>query len=293
MIQPPSAANAWSECQFLTCSVLPVRIACNLHCPFCFSRSSVSSLRAEQVDWNAIDVEAYYQFCIGNGASRLVITGGGEPLLRPYDVVSLVERGKPYFDEIALFTNGTYLTRSLSQKLQSAGLSYYCFSRHHHNDERCRQLMGDGAPGIKDFVEAAGSVPIRATCVMVKGWIDTPALVDQYIAAFSARGIRQFTFKHTYVAYQDSLFASSPANAWSLQHQAGADPFVGRGEVLASLPWGPQIRRLGSNQVCYYFEPDPRWELENRTCRSANLFPDGTIYASLEDQQSRLYPHSN
>jgi hypothetical protein len=41
-------ANAvWSACRFLTCSVLPVRQACNLHCPFCFSKSSVSALRAE------------------------------------------------------------------------------------------------------------------------------------------------------------------------------------------------------------------------------------------------------
>ncbi len=45
-------ANGWGECRFLTCSVLPVRVACNLHCPFCFSRSSISSLAQERLDWH-------------------------------------------------------------------------------------------------------------------------------------------------------------------------------------------------------------------------------------------------
>lgn len=277
----------------MTCSVLPVRMACNLSCPFCFSKSSVSSLKADRVDWKQIDVESYYAFCVSRGANRLVVTGGGEPLLRPTDVISLIQRGRPYFEEVALFTNGEFLTSELSRKLGDAGLSYFCYSRHHYDDELCRELMGEGSPRLCDFVAAAGEIPIRATCVMAKGYIDSPELVDEYIAALSSWGINQFTFKHTYVAYDDSLFANSTANAWSQRHQVEADPFASRGEVLASLPWGPKIRNIAGNQVCYYFEPDPYWELENRLCRSANLLSDGTIYASLEDSQSRLFPPSN
>jgi cyclic pyranopterin phosphate synthase len=67
------------------------------------------------------------------------------------------------------------------------------------------------------------------------------------------------------------------------------DPFAEQGEIVARLPWGPCIRKLNSLQVCYYFEPSPAWELENRLCRSANLLSDGTIYASLEDQRSQLF----
>jgi cyclic pyranopterin phosphate synthase len=280
---------AWHECRFLTCSVLPVRQACNLHCPFCFSQSSISALRFDAAPWQSLDVERYYDFARERGATRLVITGGGEPLLRPDDVVALVRRGRRYFDEIACFTNGSRLTAELSQRLQDAGLSYFCYSRHHHDDERCRQIMGRDAPRLADFVAAAGALPIRATCVMTRGAIDSPAAVDDYMDALSPLGIRQFTFKHTYIAYGDSLFASSRANAWSREHHVDFDPFAGRGEVLARLPWGPCIRRLGSRQVCYYFEPTPAWELEHRLCRSINLLSDGTIYASLEDQRSRLF----
>jgi cyclic pyranopterin phosphate synthase len=281
--------KVWTDCRFLTCSVLPVRMACNLKCPFCFSKSSISSLKSDDVSWSELDLDRYFEFSRHSGATRLVITGGGEPLLRSDDVVSIVQRGRRYFKEIACFTNGTYLTADLSHQLADAGLSYFCYSRHHHEDGPCRRLMGAGAPALEDFVRAAGDIPIRATCVMTRGGIDSPDLVDRYIRELSGYGVRQFTFKHTYVAYTDSVFASSAANVWSREHQMEDDPFAGRGEILARLPWGPCIRRLGDNQVCYYYEPTPDWELENQLCRSINLLSDGNVYASLEDQQSLLF----
>jgi cyclic pyranopterin phosphate synthase len=281
--------SAWHECRFLTCSVLPVRVACNLHCPFCFSHSSVSALRHERTAWQRLDVEGYYRFARERGATRLVITGGGEPLLRPDDVVHLVELGRSYFDEIACFSNGTYLTADLSRRLHEAGLSYLCWSRHSADDEVNRALMGAGAPRLAELVEAAGPLRLRATCVMARGYVDSAEAVRDYIRAFRPHGIREFTFKHTYVAYEESLFQGSAENQWARRHQVEFDPFANAGEVLARLPWGPCIRRLEGVQVCYYHEPTPRWELDNRLCRSSNLLSDGAVYASLEDQRSLLY----
>lgn len=298
MIRPPGfmrsvaeseSASRWDACRFLTCSVLPVRMACNLSCHFCFSKSSISSLRSDRLDWSQVEIERYYEFAQARGARRLVITGGGEPLLKAAEVVSLIQRGKPFFDEVTCFTNGAYLTAELATQLTDAGLSYLCYSRHHYDDSRCNELMGRGTPPLRRVIEAAGNIPIRATCVMARGWIDTPQEVDRYIATLSAYGIRQFTFKHTYVAYDESVFAASEANAWSRDHQIEADPFEGRGKVVAQLPWGPQIHLLGPHQVCYYYEPTPSWELDHYLCRSINLLSDQVAYASLEDQRSRLF----
>jgi len=234
------------------------------------------------VDWNQLDVERYFEFAIERGATRLVITGGGEPLLHAEHVVALIRRGRDFFSEIACFTNGARLTPELSRRLADAGLSYLCYSRHHHNDESCRKLMGREAPQLEQFVVMAGSLPIRATCVMTRGSIDSVGAVDEYIAALSSYGIREFTFKHTYVAFGESLFADSSANAWARDHHVDFDPFAGRGVVLTRLPWGPCIRQIDSHRVCYYFEPTPEWELEHQLCRSINLLSDGTVYASLE-----------
>jgi cyclic pyranopterin phosphate synthase len=246
-------------------------------------------LAADSKALDGIDVGAYYEFARERGASRLVITGGGEPLLRPQSVVRLVQEGRRYFDEITCFTNGTYLTRELADRLVDAGLSYLCWSRHATDDQDNQALMGPGAATLDAFVEAARPLRIRATCVMARGAIDDRAKAWDYVRALRARGIREFTFKHTYVAYPESVFGGSRQDTWAVAHQVEGDPFAGEGEVIGSLPWGPVIRKIEEVQLCFYREPTPNWELENRLCRSSNLLSDGSVYASLEDERSLLY----
>jgi hypothetical protein len=107
--------------------------------------------------------------------------------------------------------------------------------------------------------------------------------------ALSVYGVKEFTFKHTYVAYGRSVYGGSPQDMWARQNRVATDPFNGRGEVIGALPWGPEIRRIDGATVCFYYEPDPDWEKENRLCRSINLLSDSSVYASLEDHQSLLY----
>jgi cyclic pyranopterin phosphate synthase len=283
------ADAAWAHCRFLTCSVLPVRVACNCDCAFCFSKSSISALRHERTGWSDLDVGSYYRWARDRGATRLVITGGGEPLLRPDDVLYLVSEGRKVFDEVACFTNGARLTRALATALRDAGLSYLCYSRHSEDDEACRALMGEDAPRLSDFFDAAVPLRVRATCVMAQGWVDSPEAVWRYIDALRTFSVREFTFKHTYVAYEASVFGASEQNRWAAAHRVASDPFEGQGEILSRLPWGPAIRRIEEVQVCYYHEPTPTWEQQQRLCRSSNLLSDGSVYASLEDRRSRLY----
>ena len=295
-VHPDPLASPWHECRFLTCSVLPVRVACDLACAFCFSRSSLSALRHEPSVWRSLPVRDHFRWARSRGATRLVITGGGEPLLRADDALWLVDEGRAVFDEIALFTNGTHLTRDLARALASAGLSYLCWSRHHPDDEACRRLMGPGAPPLHQVLDAAQDLVVRATCVMARGFVDDTASAWRYIDALRPWGVRQFTFKHTYVAYPRSLFRDSPEDAWARAHQIDFDPFAneGAGEstVLSTLPWGPvvrRIRRIEELDVCHYREPTPEWELSQRLCRSSNLLSDGSVYASLEDRRSLLH----
>ena len=285
--------NGWSDCRFLTCSVLPVRMACQCECPFCFSRSSVSAMEAEAVAWPDDALDAHFRWAAGQGATRMVVTGGGEPLLRPGMCVRAVHIAADagVFDEIALFTNGARLSAALARELRSAGLTYLCWSRHAVDDTANRALMGPAAPDADTVLAAAAAagLPVRATCVMTTAGVGGSDDAWAYIDAFRARGVRQFTFKHTYVAWERSVFRSSPADAWSRDHHVEADPFAGLGDVVGTLPWGPQIRRIEEVQVCHYFEPAPQWELEHRLARSSNLLSDGSVYASLEDETSLLH----
>lgn len=281
--------SGWQACRYLACSVLPVRFACNCACPFCFSKSSLSALRHDTAAWSRLDLERYFTFARDRGASRLVITGGGEPLLRADVVLDIVRRGKRFFQEVACFTNGSLLTPELAQLLLDAGLSYVCYSRHHFDDRLNESLMGAAAPRLDQFFDTAGGLTVRATCVMARGHIDSEHMVWRYIDRLAAFGVRQFTFKHTYIAYERSIFSASSENRWAAEHRIALDPFAGQGEIIGALPWGPRIRRIGDFQVCFYHEPTPDWEREHQTCRSVNLLSDGTVFASLEDQSSRLF----
>ncbi len=149
--------------------------------------------------------------------------------------------------------------------------------------------MGPTAPTLETFFDSASGLKVRATCVMARGYIDSPLAVDRYMRTLAGFGVREFTFKHTYVAYEGSVFGGSRQDHWAAQNRVGEDPFADRGEPFAWLPWGPAIRRLGDFQVCYYYEPQPDWEKENQLCRSINLLSDGSAYASLEDHRSRLF----
>lgn len=283
--------NQWADCRFLTCSALPVRVACQCDCPFCFSRSSISSLERTRAPWRDDDLRGYFRWAAGRGATRMVVTGGGEPLLRPDECARLIRLARETFSEITLFTNGARLTQPVAEALTAAGISYLCWSRHAADDSDNRRIMGPAAPNAERVLAVADAVdlPVRATCVMTSAGVAEPDQVWTYIDTFAALGVREFTFKHTYVAAVQSVFSSSAANAWCRSHQVQADPFAGSGEIVGRLPWGPVIRRIGEVQVCHYYEPTPQWELSRRLARSCNLLSDGRVYASLEDQTSLLH----
>src|SRR5438105_4831949 len=88
MVRQCAGVPSWHACGFLTCSVLPVRSACNCRCPFCFSKSSISALERDEVA--GLDLDRYFAFARERGATRLVVTGGGEPLLRKAWTLAIV-----------------------------------------------------------------------------------------------------------------------------------------------------------------------------------------------------------
>lgn len=285
--------NVWNNCKYLTCSVLPVFQACNCDCKFCFSKSSISTIRNEKSILDKTNFGEYYKWAKQHGAQRLVITGGGEPLLKPGVVLKLISEGSQYFDEITCFTNGTYITQDLSSELIDSGLNYLCYSRHHYDDKKNRELMGKSAPLLADFMANAGELIVRATCVMTKGFIDNKEEVWNYINTLSKFGVKQFTFKHTYETYESSVFKESKENKWVKMNKIDFDPFKNQGKLIKQLPWGPEIKEIEGFQVCYYYEPDPHWEKKNKICRSSNLLANGKVYASLEEKQSQLFQLSH
>lgn len=86
--------------------------ACNLRCIYCYAESGVAlknELRLEEI-LAIIDQAANL------GAKKIIILGGGEPLLYPH-IVDVIDHIKSHNMDVDLFTNATLITPKMAQIL--------------------------------------------------------------------------------------------------------------------------------------------------------------------------------
>ena len=294
-----------------TVSILPVAQACQAKCAFCFSRASVSSDQAAAAPtWSNIqDWLALAREC---GAERAVITGGGEPtLLKPEDLLRLIQLCRAHFQKVVLITNGHLLTRQDEpatqahlQRLHQAGLGVLAVSRHHFDDAANAGIMGLAIP-FERIAHAWRSghdqwpdLRLRLICVLQKGGIDSAEKLLAYLDWSSRLGIEEICFKELYVSTSsESVYFDRQANAWSRSHQVPlslvTSTLMSHGFVVDSrLPWGAPVFK-GNWQgrvlkVAAYTEPSLFWERTHGVARSWNVMADGQCHVSLEDRDSRI-----
>jgi hypothetical protein len=292
-------------------SFLPLARGCDAACPFCFSEASVSSEQAQ----GALDeatVQHWLQRALRAGAERAVITGGGEPLLWPWErLLGLVRNCGAVFDKLVLISNGLRLARldppqrrARLAALGKAGLSVLALSRHHPDEAQNAHLMRleTHTPALLESLAAlGGAAPApRLVCVLQQGGVDSVEGVEHYVHWAAAHGAAEVCFKELYVSTsQESVYHAKESNAWSAAHQAPLSLVhewaLARGWTEVScLPWGAPVyagRVEGvALRVAAYTEPSLYWERRHGLARSWNVMADGSCLASLEDRASRIEP---
>lgn len=289
-------------------SVLPIAMACQASCRFCFSESSAS---LEQVPHH-LDPARVDRLCLNArtaGARRFVITGGGEPgLVRHEALLELIAMGARYFPKTVLITNGVHLARrqpaDCAARLAdyaAAGLSVLAVSRHHHDRNANAAIMGldTGTGRVLDAwsqLHHSCKPRLRLICVLQKGGIETGDDLAAYASMAVSCGIEEICFKELYVSTTlESSYHAAPENIWSRAHQvplAIVPAFFNRHgfKVISKLPWGsPVLEGTWDGRplrVAAYTEPSLFWERRHGIARSWNLMADGTCLASLEDPAS-------
>ncbi|MBI3288629.1 MAG: radical SAM protein, partial [Elusimicrobia bacterium] len=296
-------------------SLLPVAVACEAACPFCFSKASVSLDQAARVP-DLVRARDVLSRAKGAGAGRAVITGGGEPgMLGAEALASLVAACADCYDKVVLITNGFFLSKggefdrleTLSQ-LGRAGLRVLAISRHHFEAGRNAALMRLDARAEETAALLSSArrrqelrgLTLRWICVLQKGGVDSPDELGRYLSWAVKTGAAEVCFKELYVATShESVYHSRPANEWSARHQVPLNLVVAfareRGwRVAQRLPWGAPIyegRWDGHPvRVAAYTEPSLFWERSQGVSRSWNMMADGTCLASLEDRRSEVLP---
>jgi methionyl-tRNA formyltransferase/MoaA/NifB/PqqE/SkfB family radical SAM enzyme len=110
--------------------VLAVAYPCNAKCPNCPYTEGNSDIRKHYIDAQFIDADLFKKIAreCGQFGAYLRITGGGEPMLHPADMVSLVEYAREVGARVWLNTNGSLFTEEKLDRLLACGLDQIEFS---------------------------------------------------------------------------------------------------------------------------------------------------------------------
>lgn len=265
-------------------SILPIANACQARCWFCFSDNSISDNKEKFI----VDLSNLDKICLKGkelGATRFVITGGGEPTLLAHNkLIEIITIAKKYFDKIILITNGfEYSKRNeidLVGKLSSlvkAGLSVLAISRHHYSLSENAKIMGIkiNSDIIIDCINKHNiDLKIRLICVLQKKGIDSFDEILGYISFAKNKRISQVCFKELYVSSTlESLYSKNVANKDCKDRQVPLHIVVSclnnnNYFLKSTLPWGSPVFSDGIVDVACYTEPSVGWERNNGIARS-------------------------
>jgi GTP 3',8-cyclase len=168
---------------------------CNLRCVYCMPEEGLSFLPTKEL-LSYDEITRLAEVARDLGVTSLRITGG-EPLVRK-GLPSLIARlSNVGFDDLAMTTNGTELTR-LAGELAAAGLRRVNVSCDSLRPERFSAIRRRGdlkvVLGAMDAAEAAGLTPLKVNVVLLRGQNDDEILDFAGFARSTGRIVRFIEF---------------------------------------------------------------------------------------------------
>ena len=282
----------------LSLSIVPETVGCNAKCKMCISRSTFATVN-EKVDYETLDRACRYaKDC---GAQTAIITSKGETLLTDTEhmrkCLSIVG---DHFAQIDLHTNGTLLSPETWAETGLYHLTNITISIAHYDPKKNAELMGIDI----DYDKLFGFLkPInihkRLSCVMAKGFIDSPEEIEKYLTFARHHGINAVVFRDLWVTDHDT-----PEAKWCNEHSlnrghrdpSAIDPFntwywskdrTTRDDelhVIHKLPWSEVYEWKGVQITvaeCDYNRED--------FVKSLILLPDNHVYSTWNSKASMIW----
>jgi len=251
---------------------------CTKGCPYCISKMTPTS--PEKSIFSEERIRLALDFAKTLGATSLLITSRGEPLLNDRDVMSCVKIAKDKFIPSELQTNGDipdYVTT-----LAKAGLSVYAVSI-----DSCDQIKRQS--NLFENVCKSGMI-LRWTVALCDDTMQIPA--DKWIEFARVCSVRQLTFRKLTVP-------SNPQNMapvkWISDHTKGVDEWMRKvddmvltGKVIRKLSFGPLVYDINGVSVTHF--PYCIQEGGNDDeLRSLIMREDGHVYTDWSSLASVLF----
>jgi molybdenum cofactor biosynthesis enzyme MoaA len=171
-----------------TFSILAGSPACNANCPFCVSKMTPENGSKEMDSINYDNFHNACKFALSCGVNTTIITGKGEPTLRPDHIsTTLCMMKKSNFPFIELQTNGINLAdedfKSHLQDWKKNGLTTISLSCVHYEDKRNKEIYGDKYPSLSEMIPYLQGLgySVRLSCIMVKDYIDSVVSLHNFV----------------------------------------------------------------------------------------------------------------
>jgi pyrroloquinoline quinone biosynthesis protein E len=239
---------------------------CNLQCAYCYNPLDLGSYRDELAidDWLRV---------IGEAAQLGVLQihfSGGEPTLRPDDLVAMIAAARENDLYTNLITQGTFLSEALLDRLAGAGLDHIQLSV-----QGADAATGDAIAGAvvheRKFdalrrIVARGQFALTINCVLHRANIDA---VDDVIAL--AESIRAPRLE----------LANAQMYGWAHLNRATVIPTRVQIERADTAVAAAQVRLRGAMDITYvradYYDAYPKPCMNGWGTRFLTIVPNGRV----------------
>jgi pyrroloquinoline quinone biosynthesis protein E len=239
---------------------------CNLQCAYCYNPLDLSSYRDElRVD--------EWQRVIGEAARLGILQihfSGGEPTLRPEDLVALVTSARTHELYSNLITQGTFLTDALLERLKGAGLDHVQISVQSADVDEGDAIAGAAVHerkfAVLKRVVARGDLAVTLNCVLHRGNIDR---VGEVIALAERFDIRRLEL------------ANAQMYGWAHRNRATVLPNREQLKRADAIVSDAQARLRGAIDITYvradYFDAFPKPCMNGWGRQFMTVTPNGRV----------------
>ena len=238
---------------------------CNLQCPYCYNPLDLGRPKDElsEAGWLSVIDQA-----AGLGVLQFGFSGG-EPTLRPRELIALTKRATERGGYTNLITQGTFLSDDLLDRLLDAGLAHIQVSIQAPERELAAEIAGTDVHLKKiEVLERISrrDVALTLNCVLHRRNHDTLAAV---LAFAEAHGIRRLEL------------ANVQFYGWAFRNRAALMPTRAQVERGSALVAAAQDRLRGKMEITYvlpdYFEELPKPCMHGLGQLAMTVTPDGRV----------------
>jgi organic radical activating enzyme len=251
---------------------------CTRDCPYCVSKMTPDSIGVYK--FNEERVRLALNFATTLGATSLLITSRGEPMLNIEDVRMVLRAAKEKYLPTEIQTNGD--VDEYVEELAQGGLSVYAVSIDNAGQVKSQQQL------YRRIID--NSMILRWTVVLHEETMKMG--VAEWLALAESHGVRQLTFRKLTVPNNPRDPAPAewiannthPLDAW----MGALDRYVEKRKVIRTLAFGPKVIEAGSISLTYF--PYCIQESGNEEeLRSLILRDDGHVYTDWNSMASVLF----